>query len=177
MLYFYFIKYLKHTYNIGREVALQAKKIFFISKGEMDEFIESDFVRPIYSQIKDKMVLQPNGIEKYWHEHISRTPRRGHQILYVGDFTPNKNVCRVIKAIAQLREESEFADLKFVIVGGGRDKDGATLKMIESHPDFIEYLGKIYDKERLASIMHQSALFVMPSIHETFGLVYLEALS
>ena len=172
-----FIKYLKHTYYIGREIALNAKKIFFISKGEMDEFIESDFARPIYSQIKDKIVLQPNGVEDYWHEHISRTPRKGHQILYIGDFTPNKNVCRVIKAIAQLRSTKEFDDLKFVIVGGGRDRDNSTLKMIESYPDFIEYKGKIYDKEKLVNIMHQSALFVMPSIHETFGLVYIEALS
>ena len=172
-----FIKYLKHTYHTGREIALQAKKIFFISKAELDEFVESDFARPIYSQIKDKIVLQPNGIEDYWLEHISHTPRRGHQILYIGDFTPNKNVGRVIKAINQLRENAEFADLKFVIVGGGKDKDNSTLRMIETHPDFIEYLGKIYDKEKLASIMQQSALFVMPSIHETFGLVYLEALS
>ena len=172
-----FIKYLKHTYHTGREIALKAKTIFFISKGEMDEFIESDFVRPIYSQIKDKIVLQPNGIDHYWHEHVSHTPRTGHQILYIGDFTPNKNVCRVIKAINQLRKNAEFADLKFVIVGGGKDKDDSTLRMIESYPDSIEYLGKIFDKDKLASIMQQSALFVMPSIHETFGLVYIEALS
>lgn len=172
-----FIKYLKHTYRTGREIALQAKKIFFISKAELDEFVESDFASPIYSQIKDKIVLQPNGIEDYWLEHISHIPRRGHQILYIGDFTPNKNVGRVIKAINQLRENAEFADLKFVIVGGGKDKDNSTLRMIETHHDFIEYLGKIYDKEKLASIMQQSALFVMPSINETFGLVYLETLS
>jgi glycosyltransferase involved in cell wall biosynthesis len=49
--------------------------------------------------------------------------------------------------------------------------------MIESYPDFIEYKGKIYDKEKLANIMQQSSLFVMPSINETFGLVYIEALS
>ena len=172
-----FIKYLKHTHHTGREIALHAKKIFFISKGELDEFIESNFARPIYSQIKDKIVLQPNGIEEYWLEHVSHTPRRGHQILYIGDFTSNKNVGRVITAINQLKETAEFADLKFVVVGGGKDKDNSTLKMIESHPDFIEYLGKIYNKEKLASIMQQSALFVMPSIHETFGLVYIEALS
>lgn len=172
-----FIKYLKHTYHTGREIALQAKKIFFISQGELNEFIESDFVRPIYSQIKDKIVLQPNGIEDYWLEHVSHTPRRGQQILYIGDFTPNKNVCRVIKAVKQLRETTKFTDLKFVIVGGGKDKGNSTLRMIESNSDFIEYLGKIYDKEKLVSIMHQSALFVMPSIDETFGLVYIEALS
>ena len=172
-----FMKYLKHTFHTGREIALNAKKIFFISKGELDEFVESDFARPIYSQIKDKIVLQPNGIEEYWLEHVSHTPRRGHQILYIGDFTPNKNVGRVITAINQLKENAEFADLKFVIVGGGKDKDNSTLEMIELHPDFIEYLGKIYDKEKLAGIMRQSALFVMPSINETFGLVYLEALS
>ena len=172
-----FIKYLRHTYHTGREIALNATKIFFISKAEMDEFIESDFARSIYSQIKDKIVLQPNGIENYWHENVSHTPRKGHQVLYIGDFSPNKNVCRVIKAINKLRQIDEFADLKFVVVGGGKDRDGSTLKMIESHPDFIEYLGKIYDKEKLASVMKQSAVFVMPSIHETFGLVYLEALS
>lgn len=172
-----FIKYLKHTYHTGREIALQAKKIFFISKGELDEFVESDFVRPIYSRIKDKIVLQPNGIEDYWLEHVSYTPRIGHQILYIGDFTPNKNVGRVIKAVNQLRETTRFTNLKFVIVGGGKDKDNSTLRMIESNSDFIEYFGKIYDKEKLASIMRQSALFVMPSIDETFGLVYIEALS
>ena len=172
-----FIKYLRHTYHTGREIALNATKIFFISKAEMDEFIASDFARPIYSQIKDKIVLQPNGIESYWHEHISHSPRIGHQILYIGDFTPNKNVCRVIQAISQLRTSKNFSDIKFVIVGGGKDKDDSTLKMIQSNSDFVEYLGKIYDKEKLANIMHKSAVFVMPSIHETFGLVYLEALS
>ena len=172
-----FIKYLRHTYHTGREIAVNAKKIFFISKAEMDEFIASDFARPIYSQIKDKIILQPNGIEGYWHEHISHSPRIGHQILYIGDFTPNKNVCRVIQAISQLRESKKISDIKFVIVGGGKEKDDSTLKMIQSNSDFVEYLGKIYDKEKLANIMHNSAVFVMPSIHETFGLVYLEALS
>lgn len=172
-----FIKKLKHTHYIGREIALCAQKIFFISKGEMDEFVTSDFVRPILSQIKSKIILQPNGVESYWLHHISKEQRIGHKILYIGDFSPNKNICRLIEAIKLLRENVKYADLKLVIVGGGKEKNTSTRRMIESNSEFIEYLGKIYEKDKLVEIMRQCSLFAMPSIHETFGLVYIEALS
>ena len=49
--------------------------------------------------------------------------------------------------------------------------------MIDEHPEAISALGKIYDKDRLSEVMRSCALFAMTSIHETFGLVYVEALS
>ena len=49
--------------------------------------------------------------------------------------------------------------------------------MIDDHPEVFSYLGPIYDKKRLCDIFKTHAAFTMPSIHETFGLVYIEALS
>ena len=177
-----YIKRLKHTYRIGREIALNACKIVFISKGEMKEFVESEFAKPIYDQIKDKIVFQPNGIEDYWHQHIAHDQRKGHDVLYIGDYTPNKNVGRLIEAILQLRKEKGFEDVRLIIVGG--EKVGTVWKtdenlkqLIADNPDAVKALGKIYDKEKLSEVMRSCALFAMPSIHETFGLVYIEALS
>lgn len=177
-----YIKRLKHTYRIGREIALNASKIVFISEGERKEFLESEFVKPIYDKIKDKVILQPNGIDDYWHEHIVHDLRTGHDVLYIGDYTPNKNVGRLIEAILQLRKEKGFEDVRLIIVGG--EKVGTVWKtdenlklLIADNPDAVKALGKIYDKEKLSEVMRSCALFAMPSIHETFGLVYIEALS
>ena len=177
-----YIKKLKHTHNLGREIACNASKIVFISKGERKEFEESDFVKPIWEKIKNKIVFQPNGIEDYWHNHISQEQRTGHDVLYVGDFTPNKNVVRLAEAVITLRKEKGFEDARLIIVGGEKNgmvwkSDDRIRQIIDQNPDSIKALGKIYDKDKLAEVMRSCAVFAMPSIHETFGLVYIEALS
>lgn len=178
----FYIKKLKHTYKTGREIALNASKIVFISKGEMKEFVESKFTKPIYDKIKEKIVFQPNGIEDYWHQHIVHSQHEGHDILYVGDFSPNKNITRLSEAVMQVRLEKGYEDARLIIVGGEkfgktRKNDENVRQLINNHLDAIIALGEIYDKDKLAEVMKTSALFAMPSIHETFGLVYIEALS
>lgn len=177
-----YIRLMKHTYSTGRKILLNAEKVYFISAGIKKQFEESKFVRPILDQVKDKYVLQPNGIDDYWHGHISHEERTGHDVLYIGDFSANKNVVRLAEAILELRKEKGFEDVRLKIVGGEakntiHHNDGLTQKMIDENPGVIIGLGKIYDKDRLAEVMATCSLFAMPSITETFGLVYLEALS
>lgn len=177
-----FIGIMRHTYSTGRKIALNASKIFFISPGTKVLFEQTSFAKPILDRIKLKMVVQPNGIDEYWLNNITDQRHTGHDILYIGDFSSNKNVVRVGEAVARLRESSKFNDARLIIVGGevhggGRNNDGKTQKMINENPEYIKALGKIYDKNKLRDIMAQSAIFAMPSIHETFGLVYIEALS
>jgi len=172
-----YLRLMKHIYPYGRNILLHAEKIYFISVGLKDLFEESSFCKSIYDKIKDKIVVQPNGIEDYWHENIIHANHSGHNVLYIGDFTPNKNVARLIEAVKKVRIRSGLKDCRLIIVGGGRDKDGEIEGLIKNNSDFVEYMGKIYDKDKLAEIMRSSAVFAMPSITETFGLVYLEALS
>ena len=177
-----YIRLMKHTFRTGRKILLNAEKIYFISASLMDNFKKSDFVSPVLNEVKDKFVLRPNGVDDYWHEHISHENRKGCDVLYVGDFSANKNVVRLAEAIIELRKEKGFEDVRLIIVGGevkggARKNDGKTQAMIDAHPDAIKALGKIYDKDRLTEVMRECSLFAMTSIHETFGLVYLEALS
>lgn len=177
-----FIRLMKHTYSMGRKILLNAKKVYFISAGIKKQFEESKFVRPILDQVKDKFVLQPNGIDDYWHQHISHEERTGHDVLYVGDFSANKNVVRLAEAVLELRKEKGFEDIRLIIVGGevkggARKNDGKTQAMIDANPEAIKAFGKIYDKDKLSEVMRSCSMFAMTSIFETFGLVYVEALS
>lgn len=177
-----YIRLMKHTYNTGRKILLNAEKVYFISAGIKKQFEESRFVRPILDQVKDKFILQPNGIDDYWHQHITHEQRTGHDVLYIGDFSANKNVVRLAEAVLELRKEKGFEDVRLIIVGGevkggGRRNDGKTQQMIDEHPESIKALGKIYDKDKLSEVMRSCSMFAMTSIFETFGLVYLEALS
>ena len=177
-----YIRLLRHTYSIGRKILLNADRIIFISSGIKKNFEQTSFIRPILNAVKDKFIVIPNGIDWFWHKHIDRNPRTGYNILYVGDFSANKNVVRLSQAVIALREETAFKNLRLFIVGGevvggNRKNDGKTQHIIDLHPEAITALGKIYDKERLLEVMRSCSMFAMTSIFETFGLVYIEALS
>lgn len=177
-----YIRLMKHTYSIGRKILLNAEKVYFISAALKKIFEGSKFVQPIIDRVKDKFVLQPNGIDDYWHDHITHEERKGHDVLYVGDFSANKNVVRLAKAVLELRKEKAFEDVRLVIVGGevkggSRRNDGKTQAIIDANPDAIKALGKIHDKDKLAEVVRRCSVFAMTSIYETFGLVYVEALS
>ncbi len=177
-----YLHLMKHTYRTGRKIVLNACKIYFISPSLEVSFEQSDFIRPILNEVKDKFVLRPNGIDEYWHIHISHERRTGHDVLYVGDYSANKNVVRLAEAVIELRQEKGFEDVRLIIVGGDvkggcRNNDGRTQVVIDAHPEAIKAFGIIYDKDSLVKVMRRCSLFAMTSLHETFGLVYLEALS
>lgn len=172
-----FLNKLPNTWIMGRKILCNAKVIFFISKALMDEFANHKVIQPILPDIKDKMMLVPNGIEDYFLDHVNHEPRVGHKVLYVGDFSPNKNVVRLCEAVIQLRKEDGFEDTTLTIVGGGKAVGDGVQTMIDSHPDCIKFLGPIYDKDKLCEVFRSNFVFAMPSFSETFGLVYMEALS
>ena len=172
-----FLDKMPHTWHDARKILLNAKRIFFISQGLKEKFENHKVIKPILSQIEDKFVLMPNGIDDYFISNIRKDQRTGHGVIYIGDFSNNKNVLRLGKAILQLREEKGQEDVKLTLVGGGRNEDQSVENLINSNPDVFNYVGKVYDKAKLCELLGANRVFAMPSINETFGLVYLEALS
>lgn len=172
-----FLNLLPNTWPDGKKILLNANKIFFISKALMDKFSNHKIIKPILTEINDKMMLVPNGIDDYYLDHVTHNLHERHKILYVGDFSSNKNVKRLCKAILELKKEDGFQDTTLTIVGGGKNTNNEVQTIIDTHPDVFHYLGHVYDKEKLCEIFKTHSVFAMPSIHETFGLVYLEALS
>lgn len=172
-----FLNLLPNTWPDGKKILRNANKIFFISKALMDKFSNHKIIKPILTEINDKMILVPNGIDDYYLDHVTHKLHEGHKIMYVGDFSNNKNVKRLCKAILELKKEEGFQDTTLTLVGGGKNTNNEVQTIVYSHSDVFHYLGPVYDEEKLCELFKTHSVFAMPSIHETFGLVYLEALS
>lgn len=169
-----------NTWSAARKILRNANKIVFISQALMDKFTNHKVIKAILPEIKDRIMIIPNGIDNYFLDHVERGTRecQGHKVLYVGNFSHNKNVMRLCEAVLQLSKENEFSDITLTLVGGGgRDADESVTQWIDEHKEVANFVGPIYEKDRLCEVFRSHNVFAMPSIHETFGLVYIEALS
>lgn len=175
-----FLNQAPNTWVAARKILLNAQKVLLISQALMDAISNHKVIKPILPEIKDKMILLPNGVDDYFLDRVNHSPRNNHgnSVLYVGDFTHNKNVVRLSEAVFQLSKEDGFRNIKLTLVGGDRKiPDQNVFVWINSHPELVDYMGPIYDKDKLCEVFRNHSVFAMPSIFETFGLVFVEALS
>lgn len=172
-----FLHHMPHTWQSAHQILLHAEKIVFISEAPRQHFMRLLAVRDIIPQIEDRFILQPNGIDNYYLDHIHREPHTGQGIIYIGNFSNNKNIGRLAKAVLKLRKNPQFQDCALTLVGGGQSETEKMERMITTHPESFKFLGPIYEQGKLCEVFSRNRVFAMPSIHETFGLVYIEALS
>lgn len=172
-----FMRKAPHAWLMGMKILLNAEKIIFISEGLHKLFTEHPMVKCILKKIESKFILIPNGIDNYFLDNVDRSERTGRRIVYVGNFGANKNVVRLTNAVLKLQKQPGFEDVRFTIVGGMYEPDDTLPNLIKNNPDIIDYKGLIFDKAELCKIFRTCKMFAMTSIFETFGLVYIEALS
>lgn len=170
-----FFKKMLHLRSLGIKIMAHADKVIFLSKAYRDEVLKKYIPQKDKDKFLQKCVIIPNGIDNFWFDNIGNPkkydPNKELKLLYVGEINNNKNIKTTIDAIKELKNNGIEATLS--IVGKKTDKKIFD-KMIVY--DFVNYLG-IKPKEDLLSIYRKHNIFVMPSIHETFGLVYAEAMS
>lgn len=170
-----FFKYMLHLRGLGIEILQEADKIIFLSATYRDYLFEKYFKKPYAEEVLNKTVVIPNGIDSYWLRNIN-TPRKVLEnqtlnLIYVGAVSKRKNITTTIKAIEILRERGY--NVKFTVVGKLVDKSVIeNIKRLR----YVNYLGQ-KNREDLLEIYRNNDIFVMPSITETFGLVYAEAMS
>jgi len=101
--------------------------------------------------------------------------------LYVGGFSPHKNLEALITAFSRIAARTEFADLLLVMVG---DTTGdAFLTCVGALKAQIDALGLgerviftgYLDDEDVVVLMNRSSVLALPSLMEGFGLPAVEA--
>ena len=173
-----FLRYAPHLWWVHRAVIRDADKVVFISPSLQRRLTNHWTLAGMRDLLCDKSLLIPNGVNEYWLTHIQKTPvapATSHHLLYVGIFDDNKNVLRLMQAVLQLK--ARIPDIHLDLVGGDGNREQEVLALAEKHPDSFQYRGKIYDKPALQQVYAENRVFAMPSLHETFGLVYVEALT
>lgn len=161
-------------WKYGRNILMNASKIIFISHSLKEVFMRHKGVQSIMDRIENKIVVIPNGIDKFWIENACSDRIINHQLCYIGSFLPRKNVLKLIDAVNMLSKK--YPDIKLNIIGKG-GKDESKVISASKNSRYINYIGPVYDKYELMKYLRSSLIFAMVSIKETFGLVYIEALS
>lgn len=174
-----FFKQLFYLRNVGIKVLRDAKAIFFLSEAYKEEVIEKYIPEKYKLQISKKSYIMPNGIDNFWHDNIwnerniksvvERLRSQNVKLVYAGVIDKNKNVTLTCEAKRKMEELGWGID--FTVVG--RIRDNAVFSQIKDKVNYLE----ARPKEELIHVYRNADIFVMPSYHETFGLVYAEAMS
>lgn len=177
----YFLKLRPDLLPLARKIILNARFVTFLSPGLKDNFFNHWFMRSFRDRVESKLKLIYNGIEDFWLENVNRRtiPNQNltlpDKLLFVGRVSTEKNLSLLIGVILVLRKK--YPSLTLDIVGPwGNDKE-SVVKLIEGNSDVVRYLGEIKQRENLLTVYRNHDIFVMPSTKESFGLVYLEALT
>lgn len=165
--------YKRHCWNIINN----ASKVIFISEAYRENVTERYADREKKVIIREKSDVIPNGIDDYFINNIIALDSRSNpaigyiRLISLGDIDENKNVLTTLKAIDILIAKGIKVTLK--IAGIIRNE---SVFNILNNKAYVEYLG-VLSKEQVRYELLSSDIFVMPSVHETFGLVYAEAMS
>ena len=174
-----FFKYMFHIRKIGINIMKEVKKIVFISPACKEFVIDRYVPYQLRDYINQKSVIVPNGVNPFWlqnkHEKSEYKNNKKVSLIYVGEFTKNKNIDVSINAVRKLKELGY--NVNFIIVGGRGDYEYKIKKLAKINQDIIEIYDRIEEKEKLLNMYRKSDIFIMPSRYESFGLVYGEAMS
>lgn len=171
-----FLRYLPHLWWVHRAVMETADKVIFITPNLQKRLLKHPTLYKMREQVSEKSIVIPNGINEFWLNNIhTENTAHPHHLLYAGNFTRNKNLPRLIHALQKLR--TELPDLHLDVAGDGGNDQDRVLALIHRNADWITYHGKITDLEEMKTLYRANHIFAMPSKSETFGLVYLEAMT
>ena len=134
-------------------------------------FIGSHFLREILSDFygipESRIVYAGTGVPPmgFPEEIPARTWSQG-RLLFVGKDFERKGGLVLLEAFERLR--TRFPDATLTIVG---PKDvGVPV------PDGVSVKGRVSDRQEMARLFSSADVFVLPTLHDSFGFVYLEAM-
>ena len=174
-----FYKKLPFKKKFGQKILLNSSQIIFISPAYKNELISLLPAR-LAQNVNEKSIIIPNGINEFWFKHLhlnsSIPEKQRFQLLFVGEITDRKNIERIIKSFIILKSKNNSFALNLVGFKNLRAYE-TMIKRKYGNIDGLCFIDKVINKNELLHYYRESDLFVMPSRTDTFGLVYLEALS
>lgn len=170
-----FFKKMIFLRRLGVEILKSADKIVMLSTTYKNKLISKYIPDKLKKSIIKKIDIIPNGIDDFWlnNKFIRKglDTEKTLKLLQVGEISKRKNQLITTAAVSALRDQNYNIDLTVV----GKVKSKSIFNTIKK-VSFIKYI-KPVSKEKLIDIYRDHDIFIMPSVTETFGLVYPEAMS
>ena len=98
--------------------------------------------------------------------------------IFVGRINALKNIFFIVDALKLVREKKPDLNFKMFFIGTGQD-EGELKKRIKEYnlEDYIALVGKVSNRDLLASFYARSDLFLFPSLYDASSIVQIEAAS
>lgn len=170
-----FFRYRVNLRKIGITIIENASAVVFLSKPYKNKLIGSYIDESTKEIVEKKSYVLPNGIDRFWFAN-KKTPKKLTsnsiiRLVFVGAITKRKNIATIIKVVELLNKSNISTQL--VVIGRIIDKSQKNIIMQNEYIEYHDYM----PKEMLIKIYERCDIFIMPSIRESFGLVYAEAMS
>ncbi|PAE25789.1 glycosyltransferase family 4 protein [Bacillus sp. 7894-2] len=175
----FFYKFGIHLRPFMYKILLNAQSIVFISVAYKERLL-SLLPSALVKKIENKCIVVPNGIDEFWYSNrIKESKKRNPskiKLLFMGKIDKNKNLINVIHASKLLVDKGYQVSLH-VLGDGPMEEKCKELCNTLGVSNNVTFYGYVNDKELISSIMDKSDVLVLPSFRETFGLVYIEAMT
>lgn len=145
----YFKNELEQAYKNAKKIACRS------------DILKQKFLN-LYPQYEDKTFAAYSGIDK--QIITTRNWENKRRILTCAQLIKRKNIDKVISACASL-------NLELTVIGEGKERN-----YLEKLSNKVKFLGHV-SHAKVLEVMRHSDIFILPSINETFGMVYLEAMA
>lgn len=172
-----FLKFRPDLLYLVLKIIDNASRIVFISNSLQHKFFSHSKLKPYKSNYKNKCQVIYNGIDHFWiQHHQAKKNIIPNKIIYIGSLINRKNSDKLVQTVTNLSKEFPEKKITITVIGDGPLKQDI-LKFQTAYPETVFYIDRIQEKIELKKILRDHHIFAMPSNGETFGLVYLEALS
>lgn len=132
-------------------------------------FVLRDKLLKLYPEFENKTFVAPSGIDEKLLDETNHSLFTTHhspiKVLTCAHFKKRKNIDKVIEACKGLKS------FELTVIGDGKER-----KSLENIDKNVTFLGRL-PHDKVLEKMRESDIFVLPSIGETFGMVYLEAMA
>lgn len=145
------------------EKALQYAKIIACRS-----FVLKDKFLKLYPHFEQKTIVAPSGInekEILSSINLANLDKERIRVLTCANYKKRKNIEKVLQAV------NDLDCFEVTVIGKGTDSKN--LRKLNHRAIFKGYL----PHEKVLKEMKNSDIFILPSIGETFGMVYLEAMA
>lgn len=178
-----YYKWFKWKRKYFFEIMNHATKIIFISPQYVNKLKKECLTQEENNIIENKYNVIPNGIDNIFlnnidlHERKLNTPIK---VIFAASFQKGKNLTQLINAIDLLNNAGYNIVLNAFGKGLANRKNDKSyideLEQLANNKDWITLNDSITHNDLLRKL-RESDIFAMPSKPETFGLVYVEALT
>ncbi len=166
---------------VGQEPSFFPITRFLIQKSDavtaVSSFLKEETIRVFGTG--EQIEVIPNFVDTRVFVPVAMNPLRarfapsGEKLLvHASNFRPVKNTATVVEVFALVQNE---IDARLLLVGDGPEMAEVRLQVAAAGlTDRVEFLGQV---DNLEEILPVADLLLLPSLHESFGLVALEGMS